>query len=86
MRFPKRAVRVPATTASVAPPSPPTPPPPARDDAWGALGLVMAGVFVWGGAGWLVSRWLDNRIFVMLGLLLGMFGGLYLVWFRYGRS
>jgi ATP synthase protein I len=50
------------------------------------MGLVTSGVFFWGGAGWLVSQWLHNRIFVMFGLLLGMFGGLYLVWFRYGRS
>ena len=55
-------------------------------DAYGALGLVIAGVLVWGGAGWLVSEWLDNRLFVMLGLLLGMGAGLYLVWFRYGRA
>lgn len=54
-------------------------------DAYGALGLVVSGVLVWGGAGFLVSEWLDNRVFVMLGLLLGMFAGLYLVWFRYGR-
>lgn len=56
-----------------------------NDDAWGAFGLVVSGVTVWGGAGWLVSQWLDNSIFVMLGLLLGMGAGLYLVWFRYGR-
>ena len=55
-------------------------------DAYGALGLVISGVLVWGGVGLLVSRWLDNRLFVMLGLLLGMGAGLYLVWFRYGRQ
>ncbi len=55
-------------------------------DAWAALSLVIAGVLVWGGVGWLVAEWLDQRIFVMLGLLLGMGGGLYAVWLRYGRS
>ena len=85
MSFWNRPVKVPGPTDSVAPPSSSSPSP-AREDAWGALGLVISGVFVWGGIGWLASRWLDNRIFVMLGLLLGMFGGLYLVWFRYGRS
>lgn len=55
-------------------------------DAYGALGLVVSGVLVWGGAGFLVSEWLDNAVFVMLGLLLGMGAGLYLVWFRYGRQ
>ena len=55
-------------------------------DAYGALGLVISGVLVWGGVGYLVGRWLDNQVFVMLGLLLGMGAGLYLVWFRYGRQ
>jgi F0F1-type ATP synthase assembly protein I len=55
-------------------------------DAYGALGLVISGVLVWGAVGWAVSEWLDNRLFVMLGLLLGMGAGLYLVWFRYGRQ
>jgi ATP synthase protein I len=57
-----------------------------ESDAWGAFGLMVSGVAVWGGVGWLLSEWLDNRIFLMLGLLLGMAGALYLVWFRYGRS
>jgi ATP synthase protein I len=56
-----------------------------ESDAWAALSLIIAGVVVWGGIGWLVSEWLDQPIFVMLGLLLGMGGGSYLVWFRYGR-
>jgi F0F1-type ATP synthase assembly protein I len=57
-----------------------------ESDAWAAFSLITAGVVFWGGIGWLVSEWLDLRVFVMLGLLLGMGGGLYLVWFRYGRS
>ncbi len=55
-------------------------------DAYGALGLVVSGVLVWGGVGYLVSEWLEQKAFVMLGLLLGMGAGLYLVWFRYGRQ
>lgn len=55
-------------------------------DAWGAFGLVVSGVLVWGGAGWLLSEALDNSVFVMLGLLLGTGAALYLVWFRYGRQ
>ena len=55
-------------------------------DAWGAFGLMVSGVAVWGGVGWLVSEWLDSRVFLMLGLLLGMGAALYLVWFRYGRA
>lgn len=55
-------------------------------DAYGALGLIISGVLVWGGVGYLLTEWLDNRLFVLVGLLLGMAGGLYLVWFRYGRQ
>ncbi len=55
-------------------------------DAYGALGLVASGILFWGGVGYLLSEKLDNTIFVLLGLLLGMGGGLYLVWFRYGRQ
>lgn len=55
-------------------------------DAWGAFGLVVSGVLVWGGVGWLLSAWLDSRVPVAVGLLVGMTAGLYLVWFRYGRA
>jgi len=55
-------------------------------DAYGALGLVISGVLVWGGVGYLLTEWLDNRLFVLVGLLVGMGAGLYLVWFRYGRQ
>ncbi len=56
------------------------------DDAWAATGLLISGVAVWGGAGYLVSEWLHNQVFVMLGLLLGTGTALYGIWFRYGRS
>ena len=55
-------------------------------DAYGALGLVISGILFWGGVGYLLSEKLDNPVFVLAGLLLGMGGGLYLVWFRYGRQ
>lgn len=57
-----------------------------ESDAWGAFGLVTAGVLVWGGVGGLLGAWLDSGIPVMVGLLVGMTAGLYLVWFRYGRT
>ena len=57
-----------------------------EQDAWGALGLVISGVLVWGLVGGLLGAWLHSGIPVMVGLLLGMSAGLYLVWFRYGRA
>jgi len=56
------------------------------DDAWGAFSLVISGIAFWGGAGALLSWWLDSTVYVAVGMLLGMAGALYLVWFRYGRS
>ena len=58
----------------------------ASNDAWGAFGLMVSGVVVWGGAGYLVSRWTGHQLFTMVGLLVGMGTALYGVWFRYGRS
>jgi ATP synthase protein I len=57
-----------------------------EQDAWGAFGLVVSGVLVWGLIGALVGHWLDSSVPVALGLLLGMTAGLFLVWFRYGRT
>lgn len=55
-------------------------------DAWGAFGLVVSGVAVWGGLGALLGAWIHSSVPVVIGLLLGMTAGLYLVWFRYGRT
>lgn len=57
-----------------------------QNDAWGAMGLVMSGVAVWGTVGYLASRWLHNDVFVVVGILMGAGVALYGVWFRYGRS
>lgn len=56
------------------------------NDAWAAFGLMVSGVVVWGGAGYLLARWTGYRIFTMVGVLVGMGAALYGVWLRYGRS
>ncbi len=58
----------------------------ASNDAWAATSLLISGVVVWGGAGYLVSEWLGSPLFTMVGLLLGTATALYGIWFRYGRS
>jgi ATP synthase protein I len=55
-------------------------------DAWNALSLILSGMLLWGGVGWLVSRWLDNRLPLAFGLVLGTGAGTALVWLRYGRQ
>jgi F0F1-type ATP synthase assembly protein I len=56
------------------------------NDAWAATSLLISGVLVWGGAGYLVSLWLGSPLFTMVGLLVGTTAALYGIWFRYGRS
>jgi hypothetical protein len=58
----------------------------AGDDAWSAVSLMISGLLVWGGAGFGVSKWLDQTWPLPVGILLGMAGAMYLVWVRYGRA
>ena len=48
--------------------------------------MLISGVAVWGGAGYLLARWLDAPLLTMVGLLVGTATALYGIWFRYGRS
>jgi F0F1-type ATP synthase assembly protein I len=45
---------------------------------------MLSGMAVWGGAGWLLDRWLDTKVFVPVGILLGMAVAIYVVVVRYG--
>lgn len=54
------------------------------DVGWGITGTLLSGLVVWGGAGWLLDRWLDTRLFVVLGMLLGLAVAIYLVVVKYG--
>jgi F0F1-type ATP synthase assembly protein I len=45
---------------------------------------MISGLVVWGGAGWLLDRWLDTRVFAPVGIVLGMTVAIYLVVKRYG--
>nr|WP_280659353.1 AtpZ/AtpI family protein [Geodermatophilus sp. DF01_2] len=47
---------------------------------------MISGMAVWGGAGWLLDRWLDTRVFVPVGIILGMAAAIYLVVARYGAA
>jgi ATP synthase protein I len=55
----------------------PKPEPPASPDGadagWTAVGYLLGGMIVWGGAGWLIDRWLDLSF--PAGLLIGLIGG-----------
>ena len=58
----------------------------AANDGWSAFSLVLSGLLVWGGIGWLVSAWVDSPLPMAAGVLLGTAGGVALVWLRYGRA
>jgi ATP synthase protein I len=53
---------------------------------WTILGYLLSGLLFWGGAGWALDQWLGTSYLVLVGLLLGMGGALYLVWLRFGRE
>jgi len=50
------------------------------EDPWVAFGAIVAGVLLYGMAGWLLDRWLGTSFLVVVGILLGAGLGLYRVW------
>ena len=54
--------------------------------AWDIVAYLLSGMLLWGGAGWLLDRWLDVRVFLPIGLLFGTGLALYIVYVRFGRA
>ena len=43
------------------------------NQAWSAIGTMLAGIVVWGGVGWLLDRWLGfDGLFLPIGMVLGV--------------
>lgn len=62
-------------------------PEPMREaDAYAVISYLLTGVIFYGGAGWLLDRWLGTRGFVAGGIVLGAAAGVWLVWLRYSRE
>ena len=57
-----------------------------RDESamWTIFGYLLSGLLFWGGAGWALDKWLGTTYLVLIGLLVGMCGAIYLVWLRLG--
>ena len=53
---------------------------------WAAVGYLLAGIAVWGFVGSLVDRWLNlpSGIGIMVGMVLGAAGAIYLIVKRLG--
>jgi hypothetical protein len=47
---------------------------------------MISGMAVWGGAGWLLDRWMDIVLFFPVGVIFGMAVAIYLVVKRYGAA
>jgi F0F1-type ATP synthase assembly protein I len=45
---------------------------------------MLSGILVWGGVGWLLDRWLETRVFILVGTLLGLTVAIYLIVVKYG--
>ena len=50
------------------------------------IAYLLSGLLLWGGAGLLLDRWLGTSFLVLVGMLVGGVGALYLVYIRYGKS
>lgn len=58
------------------------------DQGWAVISYLLAGMLVWGGAGWLLDWWLEipNHLATFFGGVLGAGAGLYLVVKNMGKS
>lgn len=67
---------------------PQTPRHSSADDAgaWDIVAYLLSGMLLWGGAGWLLDRWLDLEVFLPVGLLVGTGLALFIVYLRFGRA
>lgn len=54
--------------------------------AWDIVAYLLSGLLVWGGAGWLLDRWLGTQFLVAVGILLGAGLSTYAVFRRYGSA
>jgi ATP synthase protein I len=52
---------------------------------WTILGYLLSGLLFWGGVGYFADRFFNTTYLTLVGILMGMGGGLYLVWLRFGR-
>jgi F0F1-type ATP synthase assembly protein I len=64
------------------------------NNLWGGMSTgitisttLLAGLFVWGGVGWLVDHLAGTgKVFTAIGILLGAALGVYLIYIKYGKE
>jgi hypothetical protein len=66
---------------------PPSLQPTGEDVAHSAIGSLVGGVLVWGGAGLLLDHWLQTgRVLTAVGIVVGFLTGFFIVYVRFGRD
>jgi ATP synthase protein I len=55
------------------------------DAAWSITSYLLSGMLVWGGVGWLVSRWTAYSLFFPVGVFVGLGAALYLIVIRFTK-
>ncbi|UBU15134.1 AtpZ/AtpI family protein [Nonomuraea gerenzanensis] len=55
------------------------------DAMWSIPSLLLAGMAIYGGIGWLLDRWLDMSAFFPIGIVLGLVLAGYLAYRKFSR-
>ncbi|MBB5079942.1 AtpZ/AtpI family protein [Nonomuraea endophytica] len=53
--------------------------------AWSIPSYLLSGMAIYGGAGWLLDRWLGTSALFPIGVVVGVALAVYLVYRKYGR-
>lgn len=56
------------------------------NEAWDVIGLLLSGILVCGGLGWLLDRWFDfHYLFLPVGMVLGVGISIWLIYLKHGK-
>ena len=55
-------------------------------EAWTILSYLLSGLLVWTGIGALLDHLLGTHFLLPVGMFVGAFSAVYLVWIKYGRA
>lgn len=53
---------------------------------WSIIAYLISGLVFWGGAGAIADHFFHTHIFFLIGALVGMSAGLWLIWLRFIRQ
>lgn len=55
-------------------------------EAWTILSYLLSGLLVWTGIGALLDHLLGTHFLLPIGMFVGAFAAVYLVWIKYGKA